>query len=595
MHPYHRALLLAALLGLTAPSFAQSVPDPNDLPQVTADPPVRVPGTARCDEVVLDNRFDGFYLPDPDPKKNPQNRGGVRYGMHKAGACPGPWARVVLNVDVYVDDGVQFDRVFEIYIRNAPLLSSSTSEGVGEGKKVHWHVETDASAFARWLEEDQPITAILNNAHWDGYFGIFNVKLTLSYYAADATHPAVGAPDWIAAVYPSNAEGRPLESTHGNSGYGGFDFRSRRPEVAIDIADLPRNLVSLAADLRAQGHGPNEEFWWGEGKRQVELLIDGQLAGFAPLYPVLFTGANGPGNWMPIPSPRAFHLDPYRVDLTPFVGRLVDGHPHTFTLRVPDATLQDGDYWMVGATLFGATDPATPVRQTVGELTAATVDEGATESSTTGVDYAATRSGSWKGYVVSSAGRVDTEVANHFDFSTPQAVLAYDNVWNWITSTRATPAGGAATTTTVDRDYTLQGTLGLAGAVPSAMTLGDAATVTVDGPVPYSSEFQLQMTTSGIGLANNLTQLETYCGKDSTGWAWSRAITSHGGFVTSDGDGLGVCGYSSAPGASAGPAPASVTARGAPASSSLFGGPLSPLTLLGLGFGWLLGRRARRQ
>lgn len=577
------------LLGACAPAYAQSLPNPKDLPQVTAEPPVRVPNTARCDEVVLENRFDGFYLPNPDPAENPDNRGGVRYGEHKVSACPGPWSKVVLNVDVYVDDGVQFDRVFEIYLRNAPLLSSSTSEGVGDGTKVHWHVETDASQFAQWLQSDQPITGILNNAHWDGYFGIFNVKLTLSFYAADAEHPPLDAPDYIGAVYPAGPDGRPHPDTHGLSGYAGFDFNSAVREVSLPIADLPRNLVSLVADLRAQGHGPNEEFWWGEGKRQVELWIDGELAGFAPLYPVLFTGANGPGNWMPIPSPRAFHLDPYRVDLTPFVGRLVDGAAHTFTLRVPDAALQDGDYWMAGATLFGETDPALPLQQTRGELLSSQVDVAAIESSTAGLAYRAERSGSWTGYVQGSTGRVDVEVGNHFSFSTPQALLAYDNQWNWTTTSRHAPVGGTPVITTVSRDYTLQGSLGVAGAVPSALTLGDGASIRVEGPQPYSAEFQLQMTTSGIGLAQNITQVETYCGKDSSGWAWSRVITAAGGFVTSDGDASVVCGYASAdPDAKATLAAASPSANGA-----RFGGSMALFDLLMLSSLCALLRRRR--
>lgn len=590
MHCFRFTLpaLLLTLVGLCAPALAQSVPDPNEQPQVTAEPPVRVPKTARCDEVVLDSKFDGFYLPNPDPVANPDNRGGVRYGEHKASACPGPWSKAVLNVDVYVDDGIQYDRVFEIYLRNAPLLSSSTSEGVGEGTRVHWHIETDVSQFASWLKSDQPITGILNNAHWDGYFGIFNVRLTLSYYSVDAQHPEIAAPDYIGAVYPSGPDARPHVDTHGLSGYAGFDFNSFEREVSLPVSDLPRNLVSLVADLRAQGHGPNEEFWWGEGKRQVELLIDGQVAGFAPLYPVLFTGANGPGNWMPIPSPRAYHLDPYRVDLTPFVGRLVDGRPHTFTLRIPDAVMQDGDYWMAGATLFGKTDPALPLQQTKGELISATVDEAALESSTAGVGATATRSGQWKGYVLSSAGRVDTEVSNRFDFSTPQALLAYDNVWNWVTTSTHAPEAGAATTTTISHDYTLQGTLGVAGAVPSAIALGDAATTTVEGPEPYQSSFSLQMSTSGIGLAANITQVETYCGQDSTGWAWSRTLTASGGYVTSDGDGVAICGYSSAQGrTAAGPA----VARAAPAADGRFGGGIVLLDLLALGLlPWLLRR-----
>lgn len=568
------AAMLLGVAGLCGgAAWAQSLPDPNDQPQLTAEPPLRVPATARCDELVLDSRFDGFYVPDPDPIKNPDNRGGVRFGQHKAGACPGPWSKVVLTVDVSAREGINYDRIFEIYLGNAPLLSSSTSEPVGDDVNVHWQVQADVSDFANWLQSDQTVTGILNNAHWDGYFGIYYVQLTLSFYATDAGHPAIDAPDYIGVLYPKDEQGLP--TNHGGSGYGSFDANSPQKFVAFTLDDLPRNLVSLQADLRAQGHGANEEFWHASGKRQVELVIDGQVAGFAPLYPVLFTGANGPGNWMPIPSPRAWHLDPYRVDLTPFVGRLVDGKPHVFELHVPDATLEGDDYWLVGGTLFGHTDPALPMTQTMGELTAVTVDAAALESTVTGLDYAAERNGRWAGYVMGSAGRVDTEVSNRFDFSTPQAVLAYANEWNWTTTTRRTPAVGEPTTRTEARHYTMQGTLGVAGAVPSALTLGDAATITVEGAEPFSSQFQLQMSTSGAGLATNIVQTETYCGSDSTGWSYNRTITAAGGFVTSDQNDFTLCQIQTLGGGSSGSSSGGSTSGGSTSGGSSSGGSTS--------------------
>lgn len=558
------AVLLMGALGASV-AAAQALPVA-DQPQLTAEPPLRVPATTRCDEFVLDSRFDGFYVPNPNPAENPDNRGGVRYGQHKASACPGPWSKVVLTVDVSAREGINFDRVFEIYLGNAPLLSSSTSEPVGDDVNVHWQVQADVSDFANWLKCDQTVTGILNNAHWDGYFGIYYVQLTLSYYAVDGEHPAIAAPDYIGVLYPKDAAGLP--DSHGYSGYGGFDANSASKNFSFTLSDLPRNLVSLHADLRAQGHGANEEFWHASGKRQVELAIDGEVAGFAPLYPVLFTGANGPGNWMPIPSPRAWHLDPYRVDLTPFVGRLVDGQPHVFELRVPDATLEGDDYWLVGGTLFGHTDPAVPLVQTRGELTEATVDAAAVETTVTGLDYAAERSGLWKGYVMSSTGRVDSHVSNRFDFSTPQAVLAYDNLWNWTTVTTTIPATGEPTTRTEAREYSMQGTLGVAGAVPSAMTLGDAATITVEGPQPYRSQFRLQMTTSGAGLASNIAQTETYCGSDSSGWSYHRMITAAGGLVTSDRSDPVACDIQTLGGGSSGSSSSGGSTSGSSGSSS---------------------------
>ena len=94
---------------------------------------------------------------------------------------------------------------------------------------------------------------------------------------------------------------------------------------------------------------------------------------------------------------------------------------------MPDAAYSDpGDFWLVGATLLGKTDPGTT--QTSGALTSPPVAGSATETTTgdptiTGaIDFTATRSGTWTGYVVGSAGRRDMVVNNSFDLSTVSGI-----------------------------------------------------------------------------------------------------------------------------------------------------------------------------
>ena len=114
----------------------------------------------------------------------------------------------------------------------------------------------------------------------------------------------------------------------------------------------------------------------------------------------------------------------------------------------------------------------------------------------------------------------------------------------------------------------MQGTLGVAGAVPSAMTLGDAATITVEGPQPYRSQFRLQMTTSGAGLASNIAQTETYCGSDSSGWSYHRMITAAGGLVTSDRSDPVACDIQTLGGGSSGSSSPGGSTSGSSGSSS---------------------------
>ena len=506
-----------------------STPNPFDLPQVTAEAPPRVPATASCTEQVLTHTFaNSYYAPG--------------FGQHLASTCSGPWAAVVLNIDVSVS-GVQFDRIFDIYAGPVLIFASSTSEPASllPNAVTHWHVDADISRFAGLLASDQPITAILNNVNDSTYTGQYQVTLSLTFYATGPGAPAAMVPDVIVPVLPANTNNPNLPGNYGGDGYAVLNAGTSSYEQDLT---LPRNLLSLQADVYAQGHGACEEFWWaapsqcgvGTPLRQVTITIDGVLAGVAPVYPVIFTGGGGPGSWNPIPSPRAWHVDPYRLDLSPFVGRLVDGQPHHVTLTVPDAAYSDpGDFWLVGATLLGTTDPGTT--QTSGALTSPSVAGAATETTTgdpnnTGaILFTATRSATWIGYVVGSAGRQDVQVSNSFDLSTASGIALTSSTWRWTTASKVTDEGAAPVTTTVARTYLLNAPPAGGG------EFEDAATTTIDEPSPFTSSFSLDLQTAGAVEAN-VTQAETYQATDSNGYCYHRVINAAGGYVTTDQQGL---------------------------------------------------------
>lgn len=105
--------------------------------------------------------------------------------------------------------------------------------------------------------------------------------------------------------------------------------------------------------MSANGQG-NEEFWWSNvlqsdvnafddtvGElpglspfREVQVLIDGQLAGVYWPFPVIFTGGVVPSLHRPIAGIEAFDLKEHEIDITPWLGVLTDGKPHEFTIRI---------------------------------------------------------------------------------------------------------------------------------------------------------------------------------------------------------------------------------------------------------------------
>lgn len=102
--------------------------------------------------------------------------------------------------------------------------------------------------------------------------------------------------------------------------------------------------------------------------REVQAFIDGQLAGVAWPFPIIFTGGVVPGLWRPIVGIDAFDLKEDEIDITPWLPLLCDGKPHTFSLRISGlndhgngtATLSEttDDYWWVNGKIFVWLDTA---------------------------------------------------------------------------------------------------------------------------------------------------------------------------------------------------------------------------------------------
>jgi hypothetical protein len=68
--------------------------------------------------------------------------------------------------------------------------------------------------------------------------------------------------------------------------------------------------------------------------REIQLLIDGRLAGVVWPFPVIFTGGIVPGLWRPVVGVDAFDIREDEIDITPWLPLLCDGESHAFAIRV---------------------------------------------------------------------------------------------------------------------------------------------------------------------------------------------------------------------------------------------------------------------
>ena len=276
----------------------------------TAEPAITRPDGRVCKVEIVSHGFADFstyrraYTPPAD--------------------CAGPWHKVVLDLHGQVQ-GRQYDRMGQIRIGGVTVLRTSTPEPSRDG--IQWQVEKDITAYAPLLTQVSSVEMELGNLVNETYTGIFQIQATLSFYPADADHPAALTANSVQALSNAHRVGADL--------VGGFV--------------IPSDTRQLVAEVYANGSGGGcEEFWYltapVEGYscrsehgpyRELQVLVDGKVAGLAAPYPHIYTGGwSNPFLWYAVPAPQTFDLHPQQFDLSPFIGLLNDGKPHELRVRV---------------------------------------------------------------------------------------------------------------------------------------------------------------------------------------------------------------------------------------------------------------------
>ena len=265
--------------------------------------------------------------------------------------------------------GRQFDRLGIMYLGDIEVFRTSTSEPVPQG--IIWTYVKEMDQYNTLWKVNQKIIFDLPNIVNDLYTGPLSTILTATFYTVPDERPAADAILPISAK--RSAEGQGSSFTVPNDG------------PAIIAHTLPQNVEKAIVSLSACGQQA-EEFWYENVLnsdthafdtssndsagvlggfspfREVQLLIDGQLAGIAWPFPIIFTGGIAPGLWFPIAGIDAYDLRQNEIDITPWLGLLCDGKSHTFEIRVVGldddgaghATISStvGGYWIVTGTIF---------------------------------------------------------------------------------------------------------------------------------------------------------------------------------------------------------------------------------------------------
>ncbi|KAJ0987620.1 hypothetical protein J5N97_005976 [Dioscorea zingiberensis] len=274
--------------------------------------------------------------------------------------CPYPWTRVVLELSVSASD-VQKGRMAAVWIDGAEILRTSTPVPMAPG--AFWRVEKDVTRYEALLlrlnsENGGVVAMMLENSN-ETLPGVYNANITLHFYrgALDdvregyTAHPTVKGLYTHPAnlIYPISQESTTsLTSQLPPLPYQGTrtvpSWRSLLLTTLTMSFGTPNLLRSAYSSNRANTQGSlraNGAF------RQLYATIDGKFVGGHIPFAVIYPGTINPYFWSPVAAIGAFDIPSYDLDITPFLGMLLDGQLHEVGLGVRDAN----PHWLLTANL----------------------------------------------------------------------------------------------------------------------------------------------------------------------------------------------------------------------------------------------------
>ncbi|KXJ88999.1 peptide N-acetyl-beta-D-glucosaminyl asparaginase amidase A-domain-containing protein [Microdochium bolleyi] len=290
-------------------------------------PPIQVPtGKKVCTAVLMEHSFNN-------------TRGRPFIAQYKPPKCK--FDRVVIHFNVSVR-GQQNDRTGVMYLDNTEVWRTMTPQTTPDGAQWHW--DKDMTHYLSLWRQPRTLRFDLVDGTIAGpSIDAINTTLTATFFRGDRGK-AISAPaDLIIPI--SN---RP--------GYDGEPMHFIWPEQnATNTISFPRNANRAVFSLSAQARD-QEKFWWSNlanltmaryfGRpahvawREIQILIDGELAGVSWPYPTVFAGDVVSQLHRPVVGINTFDIREHEIDITPWLPQLCNGRNHTFTIQDPNSSFQ---------------------------------------------------------------------------------------------------------------------------------------------------------------------------------------------------------------------------------------------------------------
>ncbi|KAB1216485.1 Peptide-N4-(N-acetyl-beta-glucosaminyl)asparagine amidase A [Morella rubra] len=395
--------------------------------------PIKLPNTKPCSYKILQHDFGYTYSKPP-----------VLANYTPPSHCPFQnFSKIVLEWNATCK-GRQYDRIFGVWLGGVELLRSCTAEPRAAG--IVWSVEKDITRYYSLLMKNQTLAVYLGNVVDSTYTGVYHVRITIHFYPSEEELNIYGSnSDNSASRYHSPADlilpfSRNLPLNDGLW----FEIENFT-DVASKEFSVPQNAYRALLEVYVSFH-ENDEFWYGNlpndyieannltdtpGNgpfREVVVTLDGEVVGAISPFTVVYTGGINPLLWRPITGIGSFNLPSYNIEITPFLGMILDGKDHVFRFSVTNAL----NVWYVDANLHLWLDKKSTKIE--GELLKhISLPLALSEvSNFTGLDGSfltdARRSVSSSGWVKSSLGNITTNWIQNFHYSNSMQMESNGNL-----------------------------------------------------------------------------------------------------------------------------------------------------------------------
>ncbi|XP_060209261.1 peptide-N4-(N-acetyl-beta-glucosaminyl)asparagine amidase A-like [Lycium barbarum] len=259
--------------------------------------------------------------------------------------------------------GRQFDRIFGVWLSGVEILRSCTAEPRSNG--IIWTVKKDITRYYSLLMTNQELAVYMGNLVDSTYTGVYHVKLFIHFYPVEEIYSdGQKNLEYFQKAFDNGADlilpisrNMPL-----NDGLW-FEIENSTDVVSKEFK-ISQNAYRAVLEIYVSFH-ENDEFWYsnppndyirannltgtpGNGAfREVVVSVDDLVVGSVWPFTVIYTGGVNPLLWRPISGIGSFDLPSYGIEITPLLGKILDGNEHKISFSVTNAL----NVWYIDANL----------------------------------------------------------------------------------------------------------------------------------------------------------------------------------------------------------------------------------------------------